>query len=133
MQSYEHNLYLSHFKHILALKVSEFNFLSSDDDADTDIPGFPDQKHIGLNHLVKNLQPLVGKGLRCVLIFGVVEDSVKDEKGSAADYGKSPVIGAIKLLRAQLPSLIIACDVCLCTYTHSHHCCESCAPITPFC
>ncbi|KAM7541964.1 hypothetical protein Aperf_G00000014439 [Anoplocephala perfoliata] len=97
-------------------------FVSSNDDANTDIPGLPDQKHIGLNHLVPNLQPLVEKGLKCVLLFGVVEDSVKDERGSAADYGRSPVIGAVKLLRAQLPTLIIACDVCLCTYTYSHHC-----------
>ncbi|VDO07830.1 unnamed protein product [Rodentolepis nana] len=97
-------------------------FVSSDDDADNAIPGLPDQKHIGLNNLVKNLQPLVEKGLKCVLIFGVVEDCVKDERGSAADYGRSPVIGALKLLRAQLPSLILACDVCLCTYTNSHHC-----------
>ncbi|KAM3179127.1 hypothetical protein ACTXT7_001174 [Hymenolepis weldensis] len=96
--------------------------LRSCDDADNEIPGLPGQKHIGLNNLVKNLQPLVEKGLKCVLIFGVIEDCVKDERGSAADYGRSPVIGAVRLLRAQLPSLIIACDVCLCTYTNSHHC-----------
>uniref|UniRef100_A0A158QE15 Delta-aminolevulinic acid dehydratase n=1 Tax=Hymenolepis diminuta TaxID=6216 RepID=A0A158QE15_HYMDI len=97
-------------------------FVSSCDDADNEIPGLPGQKHIGLNNLVTNLQPLVEKGLKCVLIFGVIEDCVKDERGSAADYGRSPVIGAVKLLRAQLPTLIIACDVCLCTYTNSHHC-----------
>lgn len=90
------------------------------------MPGLPNQTLLGLNNLVEHLRPLVEKKLRCVLIFGVVADSVKDERGSAADYGKSPVIGALKLLRSQLPSLVLACDVCLCAYTQTHRCCEFC-------
>ncbi|VDM34994.1 unnamed protein product [Hydatigera taeniaeformis] len=86
-------------------------FISSNDDSKDDIPGLPNQVLLGLNNLVEHLRPLVEKQLKCVLIFGVVDDSVKDDRGSAADYGKSPVIGALKLLRAQLPSLILACDV----------------------
>ncbi|KAL5968056.1 Delta-aminolevulinic acid dehydratase [Taenia solium] len=97
-------------------------FISSNDDANDDIPGLPNQTLLGLNNLVEHLRPLVEKKLKCVLIFGVVDDSVKDERGSAADYGKSPVIGALKLLRSQLPSLVLACDVCLCAYTQTHRC-----------
>ncbi|CDS37466.1 delta aminolevulinic acid dehydratase [Echinococcus multilocularis] len=97
-------------------------FISSNDNAVDDVPGLPNQKYLGLNHLVEQLGPLVERGLKCVLLFGVVDVSVKDERGSAADYGKSPVIGALKLLRAQLPSLILACDVCLCAYTQTHRC-----------
>lgn len=91
---------------------------------DEEIADLPGQKRLGVCHLVEHLQPLVEKGLKCVLIFGVVDDVLKDERGSAADYGRSPVIAALKLLKAQLPSLVLACDVCLCTYTQSHHCCE---------
>ncbi|VDD75774.1 unnamed protein product [Mesocestoides corti] len=97
-------------------------FVSSNEDANEEIPGLPGQRRLGVRHLVKYLAPLVEKKLKCVLLFGVVDESLKDERGSFADSAKSPVIGALTLLKAELPSLILACDVCLCSYTPSHNC-----------
>ncbi|KAJ3090618.1 hypothetical protein HK100_007386, partial [Physocladia obscura] len=45
-----------------------------------------------------------------------------DAIGTPADAIDGPVIAAIRLLRETFPSLLIACDVCLCPYTDHGHC-----------
>jgi porphobilinogen synthase len=46
----------------------------------------------------------------------------KDSMGTLADDPEGPVIQTIKLLREELPSLLVAADVCLCEYTSHGHC-----------
>jgi len=41
---------------------------------------------------------------------------------AAEDPARSPVIPAVKYIRDTFPSLLIACDVCLCTWTSHGHC-----------
>jgi len=68
------------------------------------------------------LAPLVAKGLRSVLIFGVLTKTEKDANGTCALSDTSPVIRSVRLLRKSFPDLYIACDVCLCAYTNHGHC-----------
>lgn len=65
------------------------------------------------------LAPLVAKGLASVLIFGVLLDGTlkKTLTAEAADDPNSPVIQAVKLIRAKFPSVLVICDLCLCAYT----------------
>jgi porphobilinogen synthase len=77
----------------------------------------------GINKILDFVEPLVsGLGLRSVLIFGVDVHSPKDGRGSAALLEDGPCIQAIKLLKAALPQLLIAADVCLCPYSNTGHC-----------
>lgn len=47
----------------------------------------------------------------------------QDATGSAAeDPKRSPVIPAVSLIRKSFPGLLVACDVCLCTWTNHGHC-----------
>jgi delta-aminolevulinic acid dehydratase/porphobilinogen synthase len=46
----------------------------------------------------------------------------QDANGSFADDKHNPVVKAIKLLKAKLPSLLVVCDVCLCPYSDHGHC-----------
>ena len=68
------------------------------------------------------LRPLVKKGLRSVILFGVPVVKKKDSFGTLADDPEGPVIQAIRLLHKELPELFIAADVCLCEYTDHGHC-----------
>lgn len=98
-------------------------FVSDLDDEEIEIPSLPRIKRHGLNKLVAHVAPLVAKGLRAVILFGVImKEGVKDPEGTAADDPEGPVIGAIKLLRKHFPDLYIMCDVCLCEYTSHGHC-----------
>ncbi|XP_021504512.1 delta-aminolevulinic acid dehydratase [Meriones unguiculatus] len=86
------------------------------------IASLPGVARYGVNQLEEMLRPLVEAGLRCVLIFGVPSRVPKDEQGSAADSEDSPAIEAVRLLRKTFPTLLVACDVCLCPYTSHGHC-----------
>uniref|UniRef100_A0A3Q2PPA9 Delta-aminolevulinic acid dehydratase n=1 Tax=Fundulus heteroclitus TaxID=8078 RepID=A0A3Q2PPA9_FUNHE len=76
----------------------------------------------GVNKLEAMLRPLVEKGLKCVLIFGVPAKIAKDERGSGADSDDTPAVLAVRKIRSLFPELLVACDVCLCPYTSHGHC-----------
>ncbi|KAL8842926.1 MAG: hypothetical protein Q9170_000330 [Blastenia crenularia] len=98
-------------------------FISDSPDEETLIPSLPNQHRRGINKLVSHLTPLVRKGLRSVILFGVpTAPNVKDALGTAADDPEGPVIRSIRLLRSKFPSLFIVADVCLCEYTSHGHC-----------
>ena len=98
-------------------------FITDNPDEETPIPALPNQYRRGVNRLIPFLAPLVRKGLRSVMLFGVpLHPSAKDALGTAADDPAGPVIQAIRLLRTKLPQLYITTDVCLCEYTSHGHC-----------
>ncbi|KKA30928.1 hypothetical protein TD95_004641 [Thielaviopsis punctulata] len=98
-------------------------FVSDNDDEETSIPSLPNQKRYGVNRLMAFLEPLVHKGLKSVILFGVpMKPGSKDALGTAADDPEGPVIRAIRLIRQFFPHLYICADVCLCEYTSHGHC-----------
>ncbi|CAB4256765.1 similar to Saccharomyces cerevisiae YGL040C HEM2 Aminolevulinate dehydratase [Maudiozyma barnettii] len=98
-------------------------FISDNDDEEVPIESLPNIKRFGVNKLVAYLKPLVAKGLRSVILFGVpLDPKAKDPVGTSADDPNGPVIKGIKTLRAAFPDLYIMCDVCLCEYTSHGHC-----------
>ncbi|KAI9341131.1 hypothetical protein BDR26DRAFT_802352 [Obelidium mucronatum] len=99
-------------------------FVTSDPNGVEPIAAMPGVARYGVNKLKGFLGPLVAKGLQTVILFGVPreQDAKKDTTATAADAPDGPVIAAIKLLRASFPTLLVACDVCLCPYTSHGHC-----------
>ncbi|KAI3393961.1 hypothetical protein diail_3440 [Diaporthe ilicicola] len=98
-------------------------FVSDQDDEEVLIPSLPNQYRRGINKLIPFLEPLVHKGLRAVMLFGVpLNPGTKDALGTAADDPEGPVISSIRLLRQRFPQLYITADVCLCEYTSHGHC-----------
>ncbi|EJD52846.1 tetrapyrrole biosynthesis, porphobilinogen synthase [Auricularia subglabra TFB-10046 SS5] len=97
-------------------------FITDDPNAHVVIPTLPGQCRWGVNKLQEFLGPLVQKGLKSVILFGVPLSCEKDGRGTPADDPNGPVILAIKQLRMLFPDLFIAVDVCLCEYTSHGHC-----------
>ena len=98
-------------------------FITDNPDEETLIPSLPNQYRRGINRLVSVLTPLIRKGLRSVILFGVpLAPAAKDPLGTAADDPNGPVISAIRLLRSRFPQLYVVADVCLCEYTSHGHC-----------
>lgn len=98
-------------------------FITDNADEETVIPSLPNQHRRGLNKLVAFLEPLIRRGLKSVILFGVpLHPTAKDALGTAADDPKGPVIAGIRLLRKRFPELYIIADVCLCEYTSHGHC-----------
>jgi porphobilinogen synthase len=97
-------------------------FVTDDPTSRVEIPSLPGQCRWGVDRLEGFIGPLVQKGLRSVILFGVPLNCEKDMRGTPADDHQGPVILAIKKLRALFPALFIATDVCLCEYTSHGHC-----------
>eukprot|EP00056_Hartaetosiga_gracilis_P007172 m.105069 g.105069 ORF g.105069 m.105069 type:complete len:341 (-) comp12648_c1_seq1:1594-2616(-) len=97
-------------------------FITEDVDAKEHIDSLPDNYRLGLNQLVEFVRPLVENGLHSVLLFGVIGADKKDEMGSFADSDQNQVSIGVGLLKEAFPELVLACDVCLCTYTSNGHC-----------
>ncbi|KAK0527161.1 Aminolevulinate dehydratase [Tilletia horrida] len=97
-------------------------FITDDPDAAIPLASMPGQCRWGVNRLEGFLGPLVKKGLKSVILFGVPTKTPKDDRGSLADDPSTPVILALQKLRSLFPSLYLATDVCLCEYTSHGHC-----------
>src|ERR1017187_1964488 len=59
-------------------------------------------------------------GVPAVLLFGIPDR--KDTKGSGAYARNGIVQQAVRLLKRELPSLLVITDVCLCEYMEHGHC-----------
>jgi porphobilinogen synthase len=92
------------------------------DESSEEIPNFPEQRRYGVDALIDHLSPLVNKGLRTILVFGVTTSSNKNPTGEYATSKDSPVRRCLPKLRSIFPSLTIAVDLCLCGYTSHGHC-----------
>ncbi|XP_034230432.1 delta-aminolevulinic acid dehydratase [Thrips palmi] len=97
-------------------------FIVDDPNAVQPVASMPGVSRYGVNRLKEALEPIVKKGLKSILLFGVAESLPKDAVGSNADSKINPVVIAIPLLKKWFPDLVIACDVCLCPYTSHGHC-----------
>ena len=92
------------------------------DESSEEIPNFPEQRRYGVDALTEHLAPLVKKGLKTILIFGVTANTNKTLNGAYASSQESPVRRCLPKLRSQFPSLTLAVDLCLCAYTSHGHC-----------
>lgn len=99
-------------------------FVTNEPDQKTEIESMPGNYHYGYERVVNELRPLIektGPRLRSIMLFGVLKNSEKDETGDS--YGNSPVIQALKRLKAEFSHKLLLCvDICLCGYTLKGHC-----------
>ena len=75
-----------------------------------------------LDTLVEDVKEINELGINKVLLFGVIPDSEKDERGSKAYDEDALVCRAVKAIKAAVPQMIVITDVCLCEYTSHGHC-----------
>ena len=59
-------------------------------------------------------------GVPAVILFGL--PARKDRDGSSAWDGQAPVQRAVRAIKREVPSVVVATDVCLCEYTSHGHC-----------
>ena len=98
-------------------------FVSDIADEQTPVQSLPGQSRRGVAKLIPFLEPLVGLGLRAVILFGVLlTPAAKDETGSQASAADGPVVQAIRAIKHAFPHLFVMADVCLCEYTSHGHC-----------
>jgi porphobilinogen synthase len=72
------------------------------------------------DELVREAASAYSAGVPAVLLFGIPDR--KDEKASGAYARHGIVQQAVRLLKKELPALLVITDVCLCEYMSHGHC-----------
>jgi porphobilinogen synthase len=72
------------------------------------------------DELLKEAQTAFAAGVPAVLLFGIPDK--KDAQASEAYANKGIVQQAVRLLKKELPDLLVITDVCLCEYMEHGHC-----------
>lgn len=72
------------------------------------------------DELLKDARTAFQLGVPAVLLFGLPER--KDARASGACSRNGVVQQTVRLLKRELPGLLVATDVCLCEYTSHGHC-----------
>ena len=86
----------------------------------TPIDSMPGQSHHGIDGLVETAVDVGAAGVPAVLLFGL--PARKDEAGSEAYDPEGIVQLGVRAIKAEVPSLTVITDVCLCQYTSHGHC-----------
>ncbi|HET7462305.1 MAG TPA: porphobilinogen synthase [Longimicrobium sp.] len=84
------------------------------------IDSMPGVEQTSPDELLKDAEEALALGLGGVLLFGVPAE--KDERGTGAWRDDGIVQTAVRLLKRELPELLVITDVCLCEYTSHGHC-----------
>lgn len=84
------------------------------------IGAMPGVFQLSPDEMLKEAQAAFKAGVPAVLLFGIPDR--KDEKASGAYAANGIVQQAVRLLKKELPELIVVTDVCLCEYMSHGHC-----------
>jgi porphobilinogen synthase len=84
------------------------------------IEAMPGVFQLSSDELLREAEQAHKLGVPAVLLFGIPE--VKDARASGAYAPKGIVQQAVRLLKKELPELLVITDVCLCEYMEHGHC-----------
>jgi porphobilinogen synthase len=72
--------------------------------------------------ILQDLEVISSLKINKIMLFGVIENSLKDETGSLAFSADNLIVRAIREIKKRFPNILIFTDVCLCGYTNHGHC-----------
>ncbi|MDR2042075.1 MAG: porphobilinogen synthase [Tannerella sp.] len=87
-----------------------------------EIPSMPGVYRFSIDRLLPDVEELPALGIDKILLFGVVDEKEKDERGSAAYRADNVISRAVKAVKARFPGITAITDICLCEYTSHGHC-----------
>lgn len=86
------------------------------------IESLPGQFRYSVDTLLRALEKPVREGIGGVLLFGVADETRKDDEGAEAWNERAPVQQAVRAVKKTYPGVVVFTDVCLCAYTRHGHC-----------
>ena len=85
-----------------------------------EIEAMPGVFQLSPDEIVAETGRAYARGVPAVLLFGIPER--KDDRASGAHARNGIVQQTVRLLKKELPSLLVITDVCLCEYMKHGHC-----------
>ncbi len=78
--------------------------------------------HFSIDELIKDIEEISKLGITKILLFGVIEKSLKTDTGFTAYNNSNLISRAVQAIKKEFPEITIITDVCLCGYTNHGHC-----------
>lgn len=97
-------------------------FVVSEDNVKSDIATIPGSYKLSGTYLVEETREINRLGIPAVLLFGIPEESKKDEKATMAYSPEGPIQKAVRKIKNAVPELTVITDLCLCEYMNHGHC-----------
>jgi porphobilinogen synthase len=85
------------------------------------IPSLPGIERLNVRNAVAEVKKLAELGLKAVALFPQIDPALKDAAGKYSTSGKNWFFGAIKLIKAEVPEMLLVADVALDPYTDHGH------------
>jgi len=95
-------------------------FVTETSEQPVPVASMPGVFQLPLPFLLEEAKKAYQTGVKSVLLFGI--PACKDEKGSQAYAPEGITQRAVRLLKKEIPDLVVITDVCLCEYTSHGHC-----------
>jgi porphobilinogen synthase len=86
----------------------------------TEISSLKGQFHLSADEAAREAVRIYEAGVPAIILFGIPEH--KDPTGSSAWDPEGEVQRATRMIKEQVPDLLVMTDVCLCEYTDHGHC-----------
>lgn len=109
----------------VSVNVNDFiypYFVVEGENVKDEIATMPGIYRFSIDTLVEDIKEIYALGINKVLLFGVIDDAQKDERGTLAYAEDALVCRAVKAIKAAQPEVCVITDVCLCEYTSHGHC-----------
>jgi porphobilinogen synthase len=87
-----------------------------------EINALPENYHLSIDELIREVQEARDLGIPGILLFGVPDPSEKDSQATGAYSPNGIVQQAVRALKKEVPDVLVITDVCLCEYTPHSHC-----------
>lgn len=78
--------------------------------------------HFSIDRMIEDIAELRDLGVNKVLLFGVIDHSLKDATGSEAVNPDNIVCRAVRAIKKHYPDIVVFTDICMCEYTSHGHC-----------
>ncbi|MCB0834468.1 MAG: porphobilinogen synthase [Bacteroidetes bacterium] len=85
-----------------------------------EVRSMPGVFQLSMDELLNECELVKKLGIPAVILFGIPEH--KDEVGSGAYDPHGIIQESVRLLKKEIPELVVITDVCLCEYTSHGHC-----------
>lgn len=95
-------------------------FIIEGENVKNEVVSMPGIFQISTDLLADEIKEIKKLGIKAVMLFGVITN--KDEAGTGA-YSESGIIQeATRLIKKEVPEMLVIADTCLCEYTSHGHC-----------
>lgn len=95
-------------------------FVAEGKNIKNEVSSMPGVFQLSLDRLSEEIKDVYDHGIQAVMLFGVPLE--KDEEGTGAYKHDGIVQEATRVIKKEIPELLVIADTCLCEYTSHGHC-----------